>query len=203
MPQLSKYDEEAELYEWNAPAVIFGLNYEYVEPGNKFLDLGVGTGLSSLLFHKAGMQIYGIDVSEEMLKLSGEKGFAADLKQHSLLEAPYPYASDFFDLAVSLAVFNNFPGLDLIFSEVSRIVKPGGIFSFAVEDQKEGQPDKFLYRYQAHPEGIVMHRHSRVYIEKLLAENSFSLLKTVEFLAWIGTDGNDDVYFTIYVLCRD
>ena len=202
MTYKSEYDKEAEYHEWNAPDVIFGLSYEYIRPGAKLLDLGIGTGLSSVLFDQAGMTVYGMDISEENIRVCREKGFAADLRQHSLLEAPYPFQTEFFDLAVSLAVFNFFADLRVIFEEVLRLLKPGGIFAFAVEDLKEGQPDTYVYTDRAHSEGIEMHRHSRAYLDEIFTGNGFSFLKTTEFLAWKGTEGNDDMYFTIYVMKR-
>jgi len=42
--------------------------YEYIKPGDSLLDLGIGTGLSSVLFAKVGLNITDLDGSLEMLK---------------------------------------------------------------------------------------------------------------------------------------
>ena len=44
------YDEEAEATGWFGPEVAFGLIYKYIQPGQSILDIGIGTGLGSVLF---------------------------------------------------------------------------------------------------------------------------------------------------------
>jgi len=61
------YDEKSVESGWYGPAVLFGLMYAHVHPGQALLDLGIGTGLGSELFHKAGLRITGIDESVSML----------------------------------------------------------------------------------------------------------------------------------------
>jgi len=63
------YDSLAMQYEYHTNEIIFGMVFEYVNSGDKLLDLGIGTGLSSILFQKAGLDIYGLDISEKMLKI--------------------------------------------------------------------------------------------------------------------------------------
>jgi SAM-dependent methyltransferase len=68
------YDGEAEATGWLGPEVAFGLAYQHIQPGQSVLDIGIGTGLGSVLFRKAGLKVYGMDVSPEMLEAcrSGE-----------------------------------------------------------------------------------------------------------------------------------
>ena len=61
------YDDEAEGTGWLAPEVAFGMTYTYVQPGQSILDIGIGTGLGSVLFQKAGLEVYGMDISPQML----------------------------------------------------------------------------------------------------------------------------------------
>jgi hypothetical protein len=51
-----EYDRQARETNWLGPEVVFGLVYEYVKPGETLLDLGIGSGLSSIRFHQAGLQ---------------------------------------------------------------------------------------------------------------------------------------------------
>jgi len=62
------YDRKAEQYDWRGPEVAFGLSYAFVSPGQSLLDIGIGTGLSSILFHKARLGVHGMDLSAEMLE---------------------------------------------------------------------------------------------------------------------------------------
>ena len=63
------YDKRVKEYGWVGSEVAFGLAYEYTSPAQTILDIGIGTGLGSILFHKAGMFIYGLDNSDAMLDI--------------------------------------------------------------------------------------------------------------------------------------
>ena len=84
------YDEEAEATGWYGPEAAFGLAYKFLRPGQSILDLGIGTGLAAVLFRKAGLRLYGMDVAPEMLEACRGKGFT-DLVRHDLTERPYPF----------------------------------------------------------------------------------------------------------------
>jgi ubiquinone/menaquinone biosynthesis C-methylase UbiE len=68
MAQDYVYDQEAEETGWFGPEILFGLSFKYLQPNQSILDLGIGTGLSSVLFHKAGLEVHGLDNSPEMLE---------------------------------------------------------------------------------------------------------------------------------------
>ena len=65
----AQYEQEAAESGWHGHAILFGMMYEFVNPDETLLDIGIGTGLSSELFHKAGLHISGFDKSAKMLKL--------------------------------------------------------------------------------------------------------------------------------------
>jgi len=81
------YDAEAEASGWYGPEVVFGLSYKYIQKGQSILDIGIGTGLGSLLFLKAGLEIHGMDISPEMLTVCRNKGFKF-LQKHDLRKTP-------------------------------------------------------------------------------------------------------------------
>lgn len=65
---VNAYDREAEASGWFGPEVVFGLSYKYIRSGERIIDMGTGTGLSSVLYHKAGLQIFGMDISSDMIE---------------------------------------------------------------------------------------------------------------------------------------
>jgi len=171
-----QYDEMLRARNWTGPDIVFGLMYEYIKPGESLLDMGIGTGAGSLLFHKAGLKIYGTDNAAEMLKVCEKKGFVSDLKCHDLSVLPYPYPDSAFHYAVSVGTFDHFRELDPVFREIPRILIKGGIFGFIVGDRKEGQSGEYLRSM-----GVKLYRQSESHIRELLDHNGFMLKKLVEF----------------------
>ena len=177
------YDRKAEEYDWRGPEVAFGLAYVFVRPGESVLDIGIGTGLSSALFHKAGLRIYGMDASAEMLAACRSKGFAEDLVRHDLTAAPYPFASASLDHAVCLGVLNHFRDLRVVFSEVARVLRSGGVFAFVVGDRGPGEEAELVVGPEHTGTGAsaVMYRHGAEEIAELLRGNGFELMRSLEF----------------------
>lgn len=204
----SGYDDQARKTNWFGPEVVFGLAYEFVNPRDSLLDLGIGSGLSSFLFHRAGLQIFGLDGSAEVLEVCRAKGFAAELKEHDLRELPLPYLSGFCDHVVSIAVLNSFKDLGPLFAEIARLMKPGGIFAFTVEEQKPGQEDSYaINRVEVAEQpkeetAVLLYRHSEATIIGWLGRNDFEPLKSLEFVAFRYPAENKDVFFRAYVAKR-
>jgi len=179
--------------------------YEFVKAGDALLDVGIGTGLGSVLFHKAGLEVSGFDHSRDMLEICGSKGFAANLVKHDLRTAPFPYQDASFDHVISLGVLNFYSDLSQVFSEVSRLLRPGGVFGFTVEEQKPGQQAEYTIRTgdESGDEAskVRMYRHADRSVKELLAQGGISVLKETEFLADRYPDQAIDICFKAYV-CR-
>ncbi len=203
----AEYDQQVREYKCFAHEALFGLNFEYVNPHERLLDLGIGTGLGSLPFARAGLEVFGIDGSIEMLKICKSKDFAKDLKQFDLRNTPLPYSDGFFDHVISCGVFHFFGNLEPMFKEVSRIIKPGGIFAFTVLAQTPEKEEKAVsHNPQGYSEiqsdwGVTVFMHSNRYIERLLQGCGFDKLKEFKFLVWSGQEDIDDLYYA-YVAQR-
>ena len=111
---------------WNRRVVdAAGLN-----PGGTALDLACGTGsLTRDLARKVGPDGYvlGIDFSQEMLRAARSRlkpGVAYRLGDATDLEG---VPSDSFDAATIAYGARNIPDLDALFSEMARVLKPGGV----------------------------------------------------------------------------
>ena len=199
-----EYDNQARATNWFGPEVVFGLAYEFIKPGDSLLDLGIGSGLSSILFHKAGLEVFGLDGSSEVLKVCKSKGFAKELKVHDLQDLPLPYPSQFCDRIVSIAVLNSFKNLAPLFKEVARIIKPNGVFAFTVEEQKPGQEpgypiNKVEVAEKPDETAVMLYRHSEEYIAQLLGQNGFELLRALVFVAFKYPAENKDIFFKAYL----
>jgi len=204
-----EYDAQALRTNWHGNDVVFGMMAEYIHPGERLLDLGIGSGLSSILFHQAGLGIYGLDGSEEVLEVCREKNLARELKVHDLRDFPYPYKDQQFDHAVSVAVLNSFHDLDGIFQEVARIIKPRGVFAFTLEDRLEGESESYrinrvnVDEEAKEEEAVLLYRHREEDVQQFLELTGFSIEKTLKFAAFHYPAENRDVFFRVYIARKD
>jgi predicted TPR repeat methyltransferase len=200
-----EYDRGAEDTGWWAPEVAFGLAYRHVRPGQTVLDLGIGTGLGSILFHKAGLQVYGMDVSEEMIAACRHKGFAAELKQHDLTSVPYPYDHESVDHVVCVGVLNFFQDLGIVFQEVSRMLRDRGIFAFAVADRGPGEAVAVLVgpEHTGSDSGVTFYRHDRKQISDWLGASDMSLDRDLRFSVYLDSSRSSPVAIRVYLARRD
>jgi ubiquinone/menaquinone biosynthesis C-methylase UbiE len=186
------YDEICLQVESHAHEVVFGLAFEYIDSGEALLDVGVGTGVSSKLFHKAGLAIYGVDNSEEMLAVCRKKGFAKELKKHDLCAGNWPFRTQSFHHAVCCGVLHFVRDLDVFFKETHRVLKDKGTFSFTLIEGmgKNSYVDS----------GIRIYCHDEEKMLLLASDCGFSLLKRLPFSAFKDPDKQETVHFKAYTL---
>ncbi|MDY8107556.1 methyltransferase [Fulvimarina sp. 2208YS6-2-32] len=98
------------------------------------LDLGCGTGLAGQYLEAVADRLTGVDLSEEMIRISGEKDiydklYVAEavgfLQKH---EEPPVY-----DLIVATDVLPYLGDLDPFFSSLAKRLSPGGLVGFSTE----------------------------------------------------------------------
>jgi predicted TPR repeat methyltransferase len=180
------YDEEAEAAGWFGPEVAFGLTYKYIQPDQSLLDIGIGTGLGSVLFCKAGLKVFGMDVSQDMLDACLNKGFA-DLELHDLRMTPYPYDSETMDIAICVGVMIFFSDLSSVFEETARILRMGGLFVFVVADRVEDESHEFEVGAEHTKSGksVTMFRHDVWQIENWIERSGFRLLRSLTFTVFM------------------
>lgn len=183
------YDAEAMATGWLGPQIAFDLVREYLEPGQSLLDLGIGTGLASMPFRKAGLRVHGMDISQEMLDACRWKGFG-DLMRHDLTSRPYPYASASFDHVICLGVLPFLRDLSRLFAEAQRLLKTGGVFVFMTADRREDEEIELELgpEYAGGDESVTLYRHSADQISRWLDEAGFLLLRSVPFVIYMDSE---------------
>lgn len=124
------YDAQVAAYDCYIAEALFGLCYDFVRPGERLLDLGIGSGLSAAPFARAGLRVSGMDFAPAMLDLCRAKGIAEELRRHDLQDTPWPYDAASFEHVICVGVFHFIGGLETVFAEVARVVRPGGLFAF-------------------------------------------------------------------------
>lgn len=101
-------------------------------------DLGCGSGamLCELLRSKTGWSGYGLDISEASIgyarRLATHKGVAerAVFQQGNITHLPF--ADDSIDLVIASEVVEHLPNPELAFSEIARVLAPGGYLALTV-----------------------------------------------------------------------
>jgi SAM-dependent methyltransferase len=113
------------------------LAFSEVQPGQTVLDLGSGAGIDLLL--AAGRvgpsgKVIGVDMTDEMIARARESVAKARLSQVEVrkgLIEELPVESGTVDWVISNCVINLSPEKDKVFSEMARVLKPGGRISIS------------------------------------------------------------------------
>lgn len=192
------YDGSVKKQNWFGAEILFGMLYEFIKPNEKILDIGIGTGLSASLFKQAGLKVYGLDYSNEMLDVCRHKEIAVDLIQFDLNNTPLPYQTNFFNHISANAVLYFIPDLTTLFAEINRVLKNNGKWAFIVEEHSIKVNSEIIEKPKGR-NGLVTYQHSEEYISNLTKNNGFSLLKKVEFMAKNFQMEGNDVALQLYV----
>jgi len=175
------YDRQAAEWKWVGPDIVFGLMAGFVGPGEKLLDIGTGTGLASVPFLKAGLEVHGIDVSEEMLQAVRTKGLPIALKRADVANPPLPYPAGGFDHVLALGLLHFFRDLDGLFAEAARLLRPGGLFAFTVETPPPSAVGEVSQRVDEEW-GVTVFGHGKKYLYRLFDSHGFNELESLEFI---------------------
>ena len=174
----------------HSPMAMWNLSLIDFQPRWTILDVGCGGGknIARMLRRSQGSTVYGIDYSEESVAMSTKVnrkhiGTRCFITQGNVMQLPYE--EEKFDLVTAYETVYFWPDLEKAFSEVYRVLKPGGVFSFSYGDERNS-----TMRYWA-TEIEAMRILPLDEIKQLLANAGFSNLKTT-------LKGGYSVNFTMY-----
>ena len=120
--------------------------------GARILDLGCGPGIDAVKLAKKGLKVYGLDLSEELLKIASKQLPEGAFTQGDMLER-FPYEDDFFDGVFAKASLVHIPKdkIEQVLKETIRVLKKNGILHIAVKKgtgEREVQEDDYGYKYE-------------------------------------------------------
>lgn len=103
--------------------------------GQRILEIGFGSGVSFLNLHKLYQEIYGLDLTADTQLISAffkTKNINANLQNGNILAMPYP--DNYFDAVLLISILEHLQPNDQIraFSEIKRVLKPGGQVVYGV-----------------------------------------------------------------------
>jgi ubiquinone/menaquinone biosynthesis C-methylase UbiE len=127
------FDRDANEYDNSTKYAAVRSRYHYVvdealrHQFQSWLDVGCGTGalLSLVAEQRKGLQLFGIDLSEEMIRVAKAKlGEKADLKVSD--SERLPFEDDKVDLITCTFSFHHYPNPKAVLAEMKRVLSPQG-----------------------------------------------------------------------------
>jgi SAM-dependent methyltransferase len=97
--------------------------------GKRVLDLGCGSGIFTGMLRDWGAEVKGIDASDTLVEIARREQTGIEFVSGDAAELPYSDAE--FDLVSSNLVVHYFDDLNPLFSNVARVLAPGGQFVFS------------------------------------------------------------------------
>lgn len=95
-------------------------------PRGRLLDVGCGTGVLLARLAAAGWDAFGVDVSEDQLRLARGRGCAVSLADAAAL----PFADASFDAVCSAWTHTDVDDWAGVVAETARVLRPGGVLAY-------------------------------------------------------------------------
>jgi demethylmenaquinone methyltransferase/2-methoxy-6-polyprenyl-1,4-benzoquinol methylase len=127
------FDGVAEKYDRTNTVLSFGQDRSWrrstrsalkLQPGEKVLDLGAGTGVSTEELGRSGADVVGVDISQGMLAVGRRVRPSVKLVAGDALALPFADAT--FDAVTASFVIRNVANTPAALRELARVTKPGG-----------------------------------------------------------------------------
>jgi phosphoethanolamine N-methyltransferase len=161
------------------------------------LDLGCGVGGAAILMagDMGAARVCGADVEAEALARAAVTVRAAGLEGAVELRriepGPLPFADACFDVAYSNDVICHIADKTVLFAEILRVLRPGGVFAFGDwvvgEAVKHGTPERAIFddwAGQLHAGGLRFFFEPASAYQAALGDAGFSRVETRDNSAW-------------------
>jgi phosphatidylethanolamine/phosphatidyl-N-methylethanolamine N-methyltransferase len=146
-------------------------------PGQRILEVGVGTGLSLPYFRKDA-EVTGIDVSAEMLAKAEQRVERRGLKQVRALRVmdaeAMTFADNEFDAVLALYVASVVPNPGRLAAEMRRVCRPGGTIVIVNHFASDNPAMRFIEKRLAPLAGKIGF-HADFPLDAFLAESELSV----------------------------
>ena len=181
----ASYDRDTAGYGWSAPQRLLGALGAFAAPraGQRVLDVGVGTGLSTQPYLKAGAKVTGLDISTRMLEEIRKKKLPyARLAEYDI-DLPLRSAGiqpGKFDVAISCGTLHFAKDLRATLGQMGAALASGGVLGFTFippQDRAFGPSTRPVASAE---------------VRRMVEEMGFEVLKQEPFVAYHDKGNPDD-----------
>ncbi len=125
-----EYFEAIESHRYTVEPFIHSVAQFTLHRGKRVLEVGVGAGTDHLQWARAGVDLYGVDLTDAGLITTQKRlecyGFTSNLQR--IDAESLPYQDGFFDIVYSWGVIHHSEHPEKIIKEIRRVLKPSGEF---------------------------------------------------------------------------
>jgi demethylmenaquinone methyltransferase/2-methoxy-6-polyprenyl-1,4-benzoquinol methylase len=189
------YNRMSRWYDWFASSekqfTEIGLRMLNVQPGEKVLEIGFGTGQGLVaLAHSVSEtgKVYGIDLSDGMFQVANAKISRAGLSSRIELRlgdaANLPFEDDFFDaifISFTLELFDT-PEIPLVLGECKRVLLEDGRLGVVALEKKDSRAIKIYEWFHARMPSIVDCRP--IYVRRIIEAAGFEPVEASGKAMW-------------------
>lgn len=128
------------------------LSFLKINNGIKILDLGTGTGYLAFPIAKKypSVEVIGLDIVELALNKNRQRAENEGLNNLQFVNysgLAFPFANETFDMVITRYALHHFPAINDTFQEISRVLKPNGMFFVADPMPNENDSQRFVDAY--------------------------------------------------------
>lgn len=202
----SQYDEATEAYKWIAPEKVKSLLLPHIKPGNRVLDVGIGTALSTAAFLKAGCHVCGVDISRKMLDKAREKYPVLELYQGNIEEDLPFLRTRSFDIVLGIGILEFVTHLEKVIGILSQKTKSDGLICFTFEEfipRHEVQGIKVSLTAKGVLENapeinhFMTARYEYQEVKNMIEHSGLSLIEAQHFIAYEKSKERIPIYYTM------
>ena len=119
----------------------------------RLLDIGCGGGVLAEEFARMGLQVCGIDISPESIRVARAHARNEGLSIQYLVGGASPLLSDAnrFEVISCCDVLEHIPDWEAVIAEVGRVLVPGGLFLFDTINRTPNSKMTFVFGLQDFP----------------------------------------------------
>lgn len=210
------YEEDIATMNWTAHAHILKNVAHCLKSGIQVFEAGAGTGALArkIVSQATDIHVSGTDISPDMINLARKdpRNHAIAIQCLDIEHSALPFEDETFEVAISCGVFEYLEKIELICSEMSRVLRNNGILSIAYESDPANDPARTVTRAHSNSLGCgengetldgvyFSYQHSPLRMESLLTSSGLSIVDHYNFKSAIVNDR--PVHYNIITACKN